>query len=368
MIDLTHNYKHLLLRHKLLTIALIISIMLHALFIIEFALNFPLWDEADDEVKTLLEARLVKLKTPEAQLSPVEQKIPKEQAKKPKAKTAAPPSQSPSPSAETVNDHVTPQAEFSTLNAATLNTQTPEADVGMHDGDSDTAAAAEIMQDTEAKKTLYSHVETEFEVKRGANTSAAGITKIVFDISNNGTYSILSQTEAKGLASLFFGNLVQKSEGSVTALGLKPHFYSYQYGSDAKKLQTATFHWNDNVLKLHSSKGERSVPLPQGTQDFLSFMYQFMFSPPLENMQITMTNGKKLGTYEYSFEGEESLHTRSGMLNTIHLLRSSDDEEKTEIWLATDYQYLPVRIVKTEKDGTVIEQVVTNLSTRFANE
>jgi hypothetical protein len=50
-----------------------------------------------------------------------------------------------------------------------------------------------------------------------------------------------------------------------------------------------------------------------------------------------------------------------GELKTIHLLKGSTDEDKTEIWLATDYQYLPVKIRKTEKDGTVIEQVAIKI-------
>jgi hypothetical protein len=220
---------------------------------------------------------------------------------------------------------------------------------------------------TEPEKTVYSHVETEFEVMRGINASAAGVTRIVFNIDKNEHYSIISTTEAKGLVSLFFGSLTQKSEGTVTENGLKPDFYSYQYGNDAKKSQTANFDWNDNVVHMHSSKGDTTANLVAGTQDFLSFMYQFMFVPPLDSMQIIMTNGKRLRTYSYSFEGEETITTKLGELKTIHLLKGSSDEDKTEIWLATDFQYLPVKIRKTEKDGTVIEQIAASIRTEIPN-
>lgn len=220
---------------------------------------------------------------------------------------------------------------------------------------------------TEPENTIYSHVETEFEVMRGVNTSAAGVTKIIFNIDENKRYSIISTTEAKGLVSLFFGNLIQKSEGTVTENGLKPDFYSYQYGNDEKKSQTANFNWSNGVLHMHTYKGDSTANLIAGTQDFLSFMYQFMFVPALETMQITMTNGKRLRTYTYSFEGEETISTKLGELKTIHLLKGSNDEDKTEIWLAVDYQYLPVKIRKTEKDGTVIEQIATNILTKELN-
>lgn len=367
----TDNFKSVLLRHKLLMLAVIVSILLHALLIIEFAFNLPLW-YADNEDQTVLVARLVKQKpSPPPLPAPAKPPLAKPPAAKQSVEKPRPDetvtAPAPTPTAESTLATDTPEEDWSgTLSSATLNMNPTPTDMsaGNHDvgTQAENAADAGNSSTEEPQKIIYSRVETEFEVRRDVKSAAAGITKITFEI-NDGIYSIHSQTEAKGVASLFFGNLVQKSEGIVSSQGLKPRFYSYQYGSNAKKLQTATFNWDQGELRLHHSKGEHTVPLPQGTQDFLSFMYQFMFSPPLDHMQITMTNGKKLGTYDYSFEGEEIIHTKLGGLNTIHLLRSGSDEEKTEIWLATEYQYLPVRILKTEKNGTVIEQLAIKLIT-----
>lgn len=347
-------------------LAMLVSIVLHALLIVEFAFDLPLLDD-DDADRTILQARLVKpppLPAPSKPplTKPPAAKQPAEKARVEETVTAPVPAPESEPAADTGQEYWS-----GALSSASLNMKPSAADMdaGRHDADTHAAEATELENSAaeEPSKIIYSHVETDFEVRRDVKSAAAGITKIIFDI-NDGAYSIHSQTEAKGLASLFFGNLVQRSEGVVTNHGLQPRVYSYQYGSDAKKLQSATFNWDKGELKLHHSKGEHTVPLPQGTQDFLSFMYQFMFSPPMNHMQITMTNGKKLGTYDYSFEGEEVIQTKLGELNTIHLLRSSDDEEKTEIWLATEYQYLPVRILKTEKNGTVIEQLVISLTTK----
>lgn len=217
---------------------------------------------------------------------------------------------------------------------------------------------------TEPRPPVYQYVETEFEVRRGSDAGAAGIARITFSIDKDGSYQINSTTQAKGLVSLFVSDLVQISQGLVSDQGLAPNYYSYQYGNDKSKMQNASFAWSDRVIVMRSAKGEKTEPLITGTQDFLSFMYQFMFSPPLENTQITMTNGKRLRTYTYSFTGEERISTKIGELNTIHLLKQGDDDEKTELWLATDYQYLPVKIRKTEKDGSAIEQSVTNISTQ----
>ena len=115
---------------------------------------------------------------------------------------------------------------------------------------------------------------------------------------------------------------------------------------------------------MQNGKKTKTAPLVEGTQDLLSFMYQFMFVPPLEQMQLSIASGKKLGTYDYGFEGEETLSTKMGDLSTVHIFTSrGDSDEKTELWLALDYYYLPVKVRQTEKDGSVIEQIATRIST-----
>lgn len=347
-----------LMQHKLLLLATLGSILLHIVLFSEFSISLP---QLIEEQQTL------------------DMRLAQQQAKLDKT-------YSPGNKNETISKHKTPKAKSTPKPAheAAIGTppvvnsteNTPVNPSGNIDPSATELANAiddisETVENnstqTEPEKTVYSHVETEFEVMRGANTSAAGVTKIIFNIDENKRYSIISTTEAKGLVSLFFGDLIQKSEGTVTENGLKPDFYSYQYGNDEKKSQTANFNWSNGVLHMHTYKGDSTANLVAGTQDFLSFMYQFMFAPALETMQITMTNGKRLRTYIYSFEGEETISTKLGELKTIHLLKGSSDEDKTEIWLAVDYQYLPVKIRKTEKDGTVIEQIVANIRTGIPN-
>ena len=73
---------------------------------------------------------------------------------------------------------------------------------------------------------------------------------------------------------------------------------------------------------------------------------------------------KKLSTYEYSFEGEENFNSSLGELKAIHITHSGvDSDEKTELWLAIDYQYLPVKIRKIEKNGNVVELEATRINT-----
>lgn len=214
------------------------------------------------------------------------------------------------------------------------------------------------------EKPPLSFVETEFDILRGIDGNKIGQTRIHYQSKDNGTYLIESESEARGFASLFIsGKLRQRSEGLLTEQGLQPQSFLYQYGKDIKA-QRATFDRDNHRMTLETGKGTQTVPLPADAQDLISFMYQFMFVPPLQEMQLNITNGKRLKTYGYSFVGEEDLSTKIGIVRAMHLENINDDgDEKNELWLAVDYRFLPVKIRKTEKDGSVIEQVVTNIKT-----
>jgi len=212
----------------------------------------------------------------------------------------------------------------------------------------------------------YNFVESEFDILRGADGYKVGQSKVRYVARGDGTYLLESESEAKGFASWFIsGTLLQRSEGLVTEYGLQPHSFLYQYGK-RDKTQHAVLDWEQGRITLETDKGSRSSRLPAGTQDLMSFMYQFMYVPPLREMLLNITNGKRLKAYNYSFVGEEDLSTKMGVVRAMHIENINDDgDEKTELWLALEYNYLPVKIRKTEEDGSVIEQVITNIKTEL---
>jgi hypothetical protein len=214
-----------------------------------------------------------------------------------------------------------------------------------------------------SKPDPVNYVEMEYEVKRGGQAGTLGRTHVLFKVHDENRYTLTSETEAQGLASLFIsGKLVQRSEGLVTEHGLQPQHFFYQYGNNEAKAQRAELDWDNHTIAMQSSKGLVTQALPAGTQDLLSFMYQYMYQDPLAQMQVAVTNGKRLRTYSYSFEGEEQVQTRMGEIRALHIAKSTGNE-KTELWLAVDYRYLPIKIRKTDEDGTVLEQIMTRLNT-----
>ncbi|WP_020166955.1 MULTISPECIES: DUF3108 domain-containing protein [Methylotenera] len=213
-------------------------------------------------------------------------------------------------------------------------------------------------------ENAYQYVETDFDVRTKIDGAAEGSAKITYNLIDNQQYALKSVIKPRGFAALIISDLLQTSDGILTKNGLQPNTYLYRYGDKTDKTYSAKFDWASKMVSLITAKGTKTAEIADGTQDLLSFMYQFMYVAPLERMQISIATGKKLANYDYSFDGEESISIPMGEIKTLHIFHAGDDsDEKTELWLALDYQYVPVKIRKTEKNGKIYELVATRINT-----
>jgi hypothetical protein len=210
---------------------------------------------------------------------------------------------------------------------------------------------------------LPTQIDMLFDVLRNGKIGEANVH---FRRSTDGHYLLTSERQATGLAAAFVkARDIEKSEGLVTRTGLNPTSFTHQFGKDGNKQHQASFDWAAAKLTLQENTASSVVDLPAGTQDMLSFMYQFMFVPPLTEMQIIVTNGRKVNHYPYRFEGEEDIQTGLGKVKTLHIAKSSNEGEgKLELWLGIDYHYLPMKIRKIDKDDKVYEQVINTLAAK----
>lgn len=209
---------------------------------------------------------------------------------------------------------------------------------------------------------LPEQAEIRYALIKGREGLVVG--KVQHTWKRDGTHYAIDQVaEASGIVSLFYsGRHVQISQGEITPQGLRPASYWVQRGQSADKADSARFDWESARLTLATGDDTRTVKLPDGTQDLLSFLYQLAFSPPQPGIgtRLYITTGRKLDNYGYQSLGEEALDTGLGPIKTLHISQvSQPGEDNTEIWLATEYHYLPVKIRFTDKQGGVMEQTVT---------
>lgn len=183
----------------------------------------------------------------------------------------------------------------------------------------------------------------------------------------NGTqYQVESVTRPVGLLALFQPEtIVVTSEGDITEKGLQPLRFSYRRLRNAEKDSKADFDWLHNELTLNTPSGIRLLPLPPGTQDRLSIMYQFALSPPHGKLHLNfhMTNGHKVEEYHYQLNPSNTVEVPFGKLRSYYLYTLPQKTAwKSEVWLAADHGYMPCKVVVTEDSGEQLVQVLRTLN------
>lgn len=174
----------------------------------------------------------------------------------------------------------------------------------------------------------------------------------------DGHYRLGSVTETIGLAALLKPVRVElESRGDLTAGGLRPERFSTRRNGSATN-ENADFDWSVHQVTLGRDGSRRD--LADGAQDLLSFHYQFGYFARLqEGIGMGVATGRKFDNYRFESLGEENIDTPAGSFRTLHVRARTDST--TELWLALDRQWLPVKIRYTDKKGESFEQVATEL-------
>ncbi len=213
---------------------------------------------------------------------------------------------------------------------------------------------------TNIAQALPKNIQLEYEVSRNGKLFA--MVKESFT-QNGKQYRIKSVTKGIGIYALM-GERVLTSNGEITKAGLKPGHFELHQGNSAKKTLIADFLWAKNTLNMQVKGETRTEKLMPGTQDLASYVYQFMFNPPIkEEVNVTLTTGKKLNTYQYKvLERSLKLVLAKSSYRTLHISNeAAAGDDKKELWLAEDKYYLPVRYILTDDDGDSFQQTLTKI-------
>jgi len=128
-------------------------------------------------------------------------------------------------------------------------------------------------------------------------------------------------------------------------------FLEYRVGADKSHRHSARFDWKAQKIIYENWP---TTPLPAGTQDQGSVLFELMLNPPVPGTEhsLPVSNGKKLRHYRYAYAGTETLKTVLGLVKTIVIERRpvAKGDEGFRVWLAVERNNLPVRI-STQKRG-----------------
>jgi hypothetical protein len=209
------------------------------------------------------------------------------------------------------------------------------------------------------------------QISASYNVSLNGLPVAVinerFETEGN-TYRIISESNTVGVAALFRRqSATLTSSGLVLRTGLRPQRFEGQNKGKDMRHAVAVFDWTTQRLTLNYDDRTETAALAPGTQDRISLMYQFMFLEfgKLKQIEVPMTNGRKLDQYRYSVTPDAEIDTPLGRIRTLHLVKQREpDQDSTEIWLSPQHHYFPVKVLIVEADGARYEQVLTRLDLR----
>lgn len=207
------------------------------------------------------------------------------------------------------------------------------------------------------------NIQLEYKVTRDGKLFANVVEKFSQDGS---VYKIESVTKGVGVYALL-GERKLSSSGSVTKQGLKPKHFELHQGDSKKKSLISDFDWAKNTLNMQVKGEIRTQALEKGTQDLLSYAYQFMFmstkTRAANAIHVTLTTGKKLNQYQYKIIARGLKLSAAGEdFKTLHIANApATGDDKKQLWLAEDQYFLPVQYKLTDEDGANFEQTLTSI-------
>src|SRR5690606_29307648 len=123
--------------------------------------------------------------------------------------------------------------------------------------------------------------------------------------------------------------------------------------------RSADFDYADHTLAWTNNDKRGSLPLTDPVYDDLnSFMeIRRQLLQGRELIEFDVMDKNEVKAYRFQVLGKEMLETPLGTYEAVHLerLRDPTSERVTEFWLASDMDYLLLKLRQVEPDGRLIE-------------
>lgn len=176
----------------------------------------------------------------------------------------------------------------------------------------------------------------------------------------NNYYSLTSTVSTTGVFQLLHPlKLVETSKGKISGDKLRPLQFSTQLNEYPPAV--AIFDWEKNRYRWFRGQATFTQPLPKDSYDKISYLYQLYLAAQKEDyVSAEITMGRHLEHYDILNLGLEDLEIDGSIHQSVHLrgVSASPEREKVDIWLATDMNYLPLKMTYANQAGDHFEQLI----------
>lgn len=197
--------------------------------------------------------------------------------------------------------------------------------------------------------TLPTTLELVYEVSFGVAELGSLSSKLKKQTNH---YEVTSETRAEGMASILLGGTVREMcKFSVDDNAIKPaHYRIIREGRDAFDY-SVSFNWDERRVLF--SDGTDIVISDGYIVDNCSVPFAFIIGGATTFKQKTLhiVGGKKVRRFENNLIENEQVSTPLGKFDAVKIeqVRFGRPDRKLTIWLATDRNNLPIKIVEQRK-------------------
>lgn len=162
-------------------------------------------------------------------------------------------------------------------------------------------------------------------------------------------------------ANIFFTAYKWESSGTITEAGISPEHYVDKRGDKIRS--EAHFDRTANTLNYGEPGQLITEPLTGDTQDFLSLSYHLATRfDGVSHFNLRIVRGKKLLDVVFEPVAEEEIKLPSGTLRTAHVRAREVISGKTvDVWLDLAHSNFPVRLKTIDNKGREIDLRISKL-------
>ena len=159
------------------------------------------------------------------------------------------------------------------------------------------------------------------------------------------------------------GSVSETSEFRWEDGTIVPLHYEYAQTGLSASVESIDFDWDNGLADSRNDEDSWQLDLKPGALDKLSYSVQIgqdILNEGLEEFRYQVLDENKFDDHLYRITAREVLETPLGKLNTVKIerIRSSESRRRTTVWLASDWDYLLVRLEQVSGSGTETELMI----------